>query len=333
MNLLESKKLLLILLFSASILFTGCEESVDASLTGNWIERSDFEGASRSNAVSFVIGNKAYVGTGYDGDDYLQDFWEFSPNPQLGFWIQKAPFPGTARSAAVAFSINGKGYVGTGYDGDDNLRDFWEYTPETNSWKRIADFGGTARRSAVAFSINGKGYVGAGRDDNDLKDFWEYNPANDTWTQIVSMGGSKRISPFALVIGNKAFIGGGRNNGAYQEDLWEFDPSNSENPWVKKTDLSETDESIARESSVSFTIDGKGYLVAGSRGSILGDVWEYDPVLDTWTEKNEMEGAFRTEAVGFTIDNRGFIATGRGSSERYDDIWEFKPDEDENEDD
>jgi N-acetylneuraminic acid mutarotase len=327
------KKLFTGLLFLSCMLFAGCGEDVDAELKGNWIKRSDFEGVPRSNAISFVIGDKAYIGIGYDGDDYLSDFWAYSPNPQLGFWIQKTPFPGVARSAAVAFSINGRGYVGTGYDGDENLKDFWEYSPETNSWRRIADFGGTARRSAVAFSLNGKGYVGTGNDDNDLKDFWEYNPATDAWTQVISIGGSKRINPFAFVIGNKAYVGGGRNNGIYQQDLWEFDPTNAESPWVKKEDLDESDEAITRESGITFTINGKGYLVAGSRGAALSDVWEYDPTNNTWTEKTTLEGVARMEAVGFSIDNRGFITTGRNSLERYDDIWEFRPDEEENEDD
>ena len=44
---------------------------------GNWVDRSIFDGTPRSNAAFFTIGNLGYVGTGYDGDDRLGDFWVY----------------------------------------------------------------------------------------------------------------------------------------------------------------------------------------------------------------------------------------------------------------
>jgi hypothetical protein len=38
-------------------------------------ELSDLKG-SRSDAVGFTIGDKAYIGTSYDGSDRLNDFGE-----------------------------------------------------------------------------------------------------------------------------------------------------------------------------------------------------------------------------------------------------------------
>ena len=60
------------------ILASGCssDDKKETELVGNWIELSDFEGVPRSDAVAFVINGKAYVGTGYDGEDRLNDFWE-----------------------------------------------------------------------------------------------------------------------------------------------------------------------------------------------------------------------------------------------------------------
>ena len=104
----------------------GTDEGVLLEL-GNWKELSDFEGVIRSGAVSFAIGDKGYVATGYDGFDRLNDLWEF--DVEKNFWVQKADFPGAARNAAVAFSVGGKGYLGTGYNGSDELKDFWEYDP------------------------------------------------------------------------------------------------------------------------------------------------------------------------------------------------------------
>jgi len=91
---------------------------------GNWKERSVFDGNPRSNAISFTINNKGYMGTGYDGDDYLSDFWVY--DIEGDFWAQKADFPGAPRSSAIGFNINDQGYLGIGYDGDFELSDFLE---------------------------------------------------------------------------------------------------------------------------------------------------------------------------------------------------------------
>lgn len=313
-----------------SLMLLGCDEPED--LIGNWLEVSDFEGVPRSNAIVFVIGDFAYVGTGFDGDDYLSDIWRY--DARNNFWTQQASLPGLARTDAVAFATNGRGYVGTGFDGDFELKDFWEFDPVANSWRQIADFGGSARRDAVAFSLNDRGYVGTGNDENDLKDFWEYNPMTDTWRQIVSLGGSKRVGAFAMVVNNRAFVGGGRNNGIFEEDFWEFDPLQGElGTWIRREDLDTEDYDVTREDAVALGINGFGYLMTGSTGGARTDVWEYDLFTDTWDEKTSFDGVARTEAVGFVIGNVGYVTTGRSGAGRFDDLWAFFPDEPDDEDD
>lgn len=322
-----------LLLLLSSLFLGACSEEVE-ELIGNWAEASDFEGVPRNNAVSFVIGDFAYLGTGFDGDDYLNDFWRYDADNN--FWTQQANFPGPARTDAVAFAANGKGFIGTGYDGeqDEDLKDFWAYNPNNDTWEQVADFGGSARRGAIAFSIDDRGYVGTGNDGNDLKDFWEYNPLNDTWRQVVSLGGSKRLGAFAFVINNRAFVGGGRNNGVFEEDFWEFDPSAGDlGQWIRKEDLATDDYNITREGAVAFGLSDKGYLITGSRGAAMNDVWAYNVFEDVWEEKTALDGVSRTDAVGFVVKGIGYITTGRNSLERYDDLWAFFPDQADNEDD
>ena len=309
------------------------DDSDDTSVIGNYIKQSDFEGVTRSGAVSFCIGNKAYVGLGYDGDDYLNDFWEYDPD--LNFWKQVANFPGSARTNGVAFASSTKGYVGTGYDGDDELNDFWEYDPTTNTWQQIADFGGSARYGAVAFGIDDKGYVGTGYDGNYLKDFWKYDPTTNTWEQIVSIPGSKREEAVAFVIDDIAYVGTGINNGVHVQDFWSYDPSSA--TWTQKNDIDEDDDyEIDRNSAIAFTVNGMGYVGLGEYFGHLGDVWEYDPVNDIWEEKTSLTSeaaASRSDAIGFAVDNRAFVATGRNGTVRFDDLWEFIPTEEFDEDD
>ncbi|RIJ34317.1 Kelch repeat-containing protein [Pontibacter oryzae] len=306
---------------------TSCDSSDEEDdLLGDWIKDSDFAGVSRTSAVAFTIDGMAYVGTGYDGSSRLRDFWQFDANK--GSWIKKASFPGQARNAAVSFTANGKGYVGTGYDGTSYLKDFWEYDPSQDTWTQIADFPGSARYGAVALSLDEKGYVGAGYDGNYQKDFWQYNPATGQWTEKVGLGGAKRLNAFAFTFNGKGYIGGGINNGLYQTDFLEYDPANDS--WVKLKGLNEDDREnedypAARTGAVTLVFNNKVYLVSGSNGSVLSDVWEYDPASDAWTAKSYFEGSSREGAVGFASGNYGYITTGQSGGYRFDDLWRFDP--------
>jgi N-acetylneuraminic acid mutarotase len=321
---------LFLLMLPLSVLFISCNDSEDEDETlGNWSSLSDFDGLPRSEAVGFVINGKAYFGTGYDGESRLKDFWEY--NPEQNYWTQKADLPGDARASAVGFSVDNKGYIGTGYNGENKLNDFWEYDPASNQWTQKADFIGSARYGAVSFGVDGKGYVGSGYDGSSLKDFYAYSPTENSWEKIISIGGSKRRDASAFVIDGKAFVISGTDNGVYLNDMWEFNPITGN--WTEKNKLSNfTDDtfddeysSLTRINGSAFSINGKGYLTCGSTGSLLNNVWEYDPLSDLWVEKTPFEGSVRTEAVGFAIGSKGYVVAGRSSSYYFDDIWGFDP--------
>lgn len=310
--------------------FNSCGEEEEV-LIGDWVELSDFDGIPRADAVAFAIGNKGYLGTGYDGDTRHVDFWEYDPSRNT--WTQLADFPGVARNGAIGFGTDTKGYIGTGFDGKNRLNDFYEYDPVSNAWTQKADFAGSARYGALAFSINNKGYAGTGYDANYLKDMWEYDPAGDTWTQIASVGGSKRRDAACFVISSKGYVVTGIDNGEYQTDFWQYDPGTD--TWTKKRAIANlSDEAydddyttIKGVRKVGFAINGKGYLATGGQETGT-DVWEYDPVTDLWTEKTSFEGTTRSDAAGFAIGIRGYVATGKSSSYYFDDIWGFDPDAD-----
>lgn len=331
-----------ILLVSSTFLLHSCtkETTSDDDLTGNWKRSSEFEGVGRTEAVTFTIGDKVYVGGGYDGSDRLNDFWKFDQTSNT--WTRVADFPGTARSSAVSFSINGKGYVGTGYDDNDNkLKDFWEYDPVTNTWTRRADFGGTARYNAVGFTLDNKGYIATGYDGNYLKDMWEYDPSTDTWVQKSSLGGSKRSDAVVFVHSGKAYILGGFNNGSYLNDFWVYTASS--NSWSEKRKISTVNDdddydddygdNIRRGNGMIFVMNDKAYFTCGNRNGTLGTAWEYNISADTWNEKTGFEGTAREGGLGFSINNRGYITTGSNSSYRFDDMWEFFPDAEQSDND
>lgn len=319
------------------VLLVGCNSSEDDPL-GNWIKKSDFEGRPRGSAISFVIGDKAYVGLGFnddDDDEYLKDFWVY--NSGIDRWDRIADFPGLGRVAAVSFSINGKGYIGTGYDGDNKLKDLWEYDPELDTWTQKDDFEGGPRYKAVGFSLGNYGYIGTGYGDDsvDKIDFYRFDPTaapGSQWIKVQSIGGSKRRGATAFTNNGKAYVCTGISNGTFLTDLWEYDPT-ADN-WTKKNSLIEDDSwTILRQNSSSLVLDNKGYVFLGEKTSTLSDVWEYDFSADTWVEKTNFEGAARTNAVAFTVGGKAIVATGQTGSYYLDDVWEFRSFEEYNEDD
>jgi len=324
-----------------SVFFISCskESTTDEETMGNWIRRSEFEGVGRTDAVSFIINNKLYVGGGYDGSKRLNDFWRYEQN--TGTWIRVADFPAKARSGAVAFVLGDKGYVGTGYDDDGNrLKDFYAYDAVSDSWSAIADFGGTARYGAVAFALSNQGYVVSGNDGNFLKDTWVYDASANEWTQGVSFYGSKRSDASVFIYNNEAFVLGGINNGTYLNDFYAFSPAT--NTWRELRKISSVSDDdydddygdlIRRANGMSFVLGDKAYYTMGTRSGILASTWEYDFSTDLWVEKTSFEGSAREGGIGFSLDGRGYILTGNNSSYRFDDMWEFFPGDEQSDDD
>lgn len=48
--------------------------------TQSWVQLADFPGKARTEAFVFVVGNKAYYGTGSETTGNLKDMWEFDPS-------------------------------------------------------------------------------------------------------------------------------------------------------------------------------------------------------------------------------------------------------------
>lgn len=294
-------------------------DSTVRPLLGNWDLRAELEGVARSSAVSFTIGNLAFIGTGLDvANNALADFWQY--DPARNAWTQLADFPGKARSEAVAFATRQKkGYLGTGIDAQGNLlRDFYEYDPTTNAWKRIADFSGSARRSATAFSLYDLGFVALGFDGSERADLWRYSPSTNQWTERQYIGGPARVGATAFVINNIAYVGGGSAQDSNLNDFWMY--NSDTNNWTSRRSIPEVTRSNSYGSG--FSINAVGYLLVGTdRKGVLA----YRPEDDSWTELQPFEGSTRTKAVGFSSGQKGYITTGATGKTRFDDLWEFDP--------
>ncbi|MCF6365619.1 MAG: hypothetical protein L3J35_05390 [Bacteroidales bacterium] len=174
---------------------------------GTWTKINDFPGGTRTEAVTFTIGNNVYVFGGRDNSGvYYNDLWmaRQSSGDNLT-WVQRRSLPAEARVEAIGFALGETGYVGLGKnEAGVALSDFWRYNPFTNQWDQRANFGevdidpdpnddvhdwivvGLPRFEAVGVGIkisdsDYRGYVGTGwagiaGDAHLFSDFWQYRP-------------------------------------------------------------------------------------------------------------------------------------------------------------
>jgi len=342
----------------AAIFLICCNPNSPSSnaLIGTWDKEIDFEGDSRSGAVSFVINGYAYVGSGSNSPGtWLNDFWRY--DAVKGTWEEVTDFPGVPRTSAVAFELNGKGYVGTGTgDGFVGLSDFYEFNPDANdpvsgtigTWKRVANFPGP-RYGAIGFSVKNRAFVGTGTNErgNSFSDLWEYDQANDRWIKKSSIIGSKRAYSFVMTINDYVYVGGGIDNGAVIPDLSRFDVTAVDNgqPWSAMNGLTGKDangnavsQPKSRATAAAFSIGNFGYLTCGSYttlAAVSSDTWQYDPLKDSWVQcfsfssNTPYVGVPRNAPIAFTVETPsgtyGYVATGGTGSLRLDDLWKFDP--------
>lgn len=204
------------------------------------------------------------------------------------------------------------------------------YDPTTNTLKYLADFPGGTRVNPIAFAAHGKGYIGLG--DNGLTDIWEYNPATNIWTQKNNFPGGSRSHAVSFVINNEAYVATGRSGNIFYRDCWKYNAV--ADTWSKVADLPAT----ARAGAFAFTADGKAYVGTGfyyhpdylpyDSYPHLQDVWEYNPVTNTWASKSFFPGGRRSSATAFGIHNRGYVGTGISSIvplQYFKDLWRYNP--------
>lgn len=259
-----------------------------------WTKIKDFGGGLRSSGVAFALGNKGYVGLGYDNSAvYTNDFWEYSVDSNG--WAQKSNFGGTARADATAFVANGNAYVACGYD-DNYLKDVWQYNQAANSWTQKAGISGAKRKDAATFTIDGKVYLISGNNNGTAQnDLQVYDPAGDTWTQLRKLTNVSddsyddkytsiiRYNATAFVINGKGYLATGEN-GSLNTHTWEYDAA--ADLWTEKTAFSGT----ARTGALAFTLANgtRGFVMAGRSGTAPFDnMYEFQPTIADNTDDNQ----------------------------------------------
>ncbi len=104
-------------------------------------------------------------------------------------------------------------------------------------------------------------------------------------------------------------------------------PACTSNTWTQKADFG----GVGRHEAVGFSINNKGYVGTGyaytsGNNKFYKDFWEYDQIVNTWTQKADLTGTSRMAAVGFNIGDKGYVGTGiNWTTGPFDDMWEYNP--------
>ena len=201
--------------------------------TNSWTQIADFAGTGRHSALGFGIGNKGFVGMGYD-DKYLKDMYCYTPS--TGAWEKVTSIPGSKRMGASVFVIEDIAYVCCGMDNGSYVDEFYAYDAAKDQWiekRKIANVSdrdydndyNIPRAYAATFVINGKGYVTCGESGSLRTDTWEYNPATDLWEERTGFEGSARAGAIGITLGNRGFVTTGRSASLKFDDTFEFHPT------------------------------------------------------------------------------------------------------------
>jgi N-acetylneuraminic acid mutarotase len=309
-----------------SIFFALCFFQLTAQNT--WSSIAPFGGGERERGVAFVIGGRAYVGTGIDSANLCRsDIWEYDPGTNS--WTQKANLPGPGRRDAIAFTIGSRGYVGTGINTilaftGTKRRDLYEYNPITNTWTAKDNWPGNFNGGvyyASAFSAGDKGYLVCGKYGPSYysDELWEYNPAVNDWAQKQSIPGGTRYGVTAFSISGKGYVGCGSDENYFLNNFYEYDPQTDE--WTEKASF----PGSPRFNAVGLAISGRGYIGMGTDGGYQKDFYEYNPATDTWLQKASLPGSERRSCVAFTIGGYGYVGTGKGPDGVKRSMYKYKP--------
>jgi len=288
-----------------------------------WAIKAPIGGGPRRNAFAFAIGNKGYVGGGFDENAYYKnDIYEY--DPVANTWTRKNVIPVNGEGM-VAFATSTKGYILF-------QRELWQYDPDKNTWTRKADFPGLGNRGQCAFAIGDIGYVGTGLDSwgSGSAEFFEYNEQQNSWTIKPPLPMQMRFG-IGFSVGNKGYFATGS---WIQRNVLEFEPGNTQ--WEVKLNLIDVVAGMNQMRVYAVGISGatKGYISTGSTdeywGTMFNDLYEYDPVTNKCTRLADLPGPSRQHAFGFSINDKIYIGGGRGPSDLglypgQSDFYEYTP--------
>ncbi len=288
-----------------------------------WTELDDFPATERDDGVGFVIGTKAYCGTGLTPWwAELGDFHSFDASTEI--WTTVASLPdGEERQYATAFTDGVTGFVFGGVAGDDFKNDLWQYDPVLDEWNSMSALPASGRGGAASFVIGNTAYIIGGRHETAiaLNEIWAFDMSSETWSQKNDFPFGGRWRSTAIAANNKGYLIFGRDeNGYFRKNLVEYDPV--EDDW----NIVGTFPEFGR-THVAMQTFGDQLVFFGGIDSLQtahNDYWRFSLTDLSWQELTPLPDSGRRGGISFSYNNVFYYTTGIVTDgERLRETWKL----------
>jgi hypothetical protein len=150
--------------------------------------------------------------------------------------------------------------------------------------------------------------------------------AQGAWAPKDSVNGAPRSVASAFVLYGEGYVLGGLDHDGFRRKVYSYDFWTDD--WDDELSIGgASGDGLDRGSACSFAINDKGYICLGQgeTNPFFGDLWEYDPITDTWTQKANFIGSPRRQAVAFVIDDYAYVGTGIDANGLQKDMYRYNP--------
>lgn len=252
--------------------------------------------------------------------------------------LDDLPFGG--RTQLIYFTKDDIGYIAAGIDYSDFQfkKDMWKFDPSSYSWELVTDDFPIEINNGASFVIGEKAYFGFGSSNSFTSDIYSYNFSNQNFELDHSFPETPNTSGVILdpvcfeYDGFGYLIGRGQSNWNSKK-MWKFDPMTQE--WETIGNYACAGNAgmfhvILDERLIIGMGNENGYTFFDNRP----DIWEYDLVNNSWSQKNDFPGVPRRDGISFTHNGKGYFGFGSqadpltGESKFFSDLWEYDLDED-----
>lgn len=289
----------------------------------NWQQLNDYLSSGVDDGTAFVIGDKAYCGTGIvDWFASQRNFYAFDLNTES--WTAIASLPqGKERQYASGFASDSFGYVFGGYNGE-FLSDLWRYNPRNDQWQEITPLPDSGRSGAACFVIDSMAYIIGGKNDSSqaLSEVWAYNMNNDSWVQKSDLPFGSRWRSAATSNDSLGYLAFGMDDTLrYCQEVYEYNPQTDS--WTKLSDFPNGGRNYVK----MHLINGKLLAFGGedSSNTFLNELWGYDLQSNSWEELNTLPEEGRRGGMSFQFKNAFYYTTGLIKNEgRTKESWKYE---------
>lgn len=152
---------------------------------------------------------------------------------------------------------------------------------------------------------------------------WVTNSQNQ-WVQKDSINGAPRSVASSFVLNGEGYVLAGLDQDGFRRKMYSY--TFWQDDWDDETSIGGASGSgLARGSASSFSLNNKGYICLGQgeTNPFFNDLWEFDPITNTWSQKASFIGSPRRSAVSFTIDSLAYVGTGISANGLEKDIFSY----------